>query len=122
MITKILKSGKLTLLTVYSIFMFIVSLIIMVAVESSSGSDDSPFQYISYPSLAQSEIDALGIDLGAPREHPGGDWRMTNKNGNLPFVQEDLDHLTEVDSVTIIGSDSIRSYLESNGWNEGDAP
>jgi len=80
---------------------------------------DGDYQFIIYPTTSQSEIDALGIDLGEPRTHPDGTLCLTNLNGNLPFNADEVNALDGVESLIFIGSDTVGIYLQTNGWNAG---
>ncbi len=76
------------------------------------------YEFVVYPSSAQNEIDALDIDFGAPRVHPGGTLCLTNRNGNLPFRSLERASLDEIDDLIFVGSDSVGVYLDENGWND----
>ena len=97
----------------------IMVLLAEIALFVSKVTGESHYQFIAYPVSKQDGINELGIDLGYPRIHPDGNYRLTNRNGNLPFSSSELELLEILDSVQIIDSDSIGVYLESNGWDEG---
>jgi len=58
--------------------------------------------------------DELGWDIGAPRVGPDGRL-LTNRNGNVPFSDEELLTLAELE-VETIWSDEIFDWLTENGW------
>ena len=59
----------------------------------------------------------LGWDLGSPRHGPGG-MLLTNLNGNVPFNEDELAILTDME-VEIVPDNEIQIWLELHGW---DAP
>lgn len=93
--------------------------IVVFGVVLTASGMDGDYDFIIYPITTQSEIDALGIDLGAPREHPDGTLCLTNRNGNLPFTTNEVNALDAVENLIFIGSDTIDVYLQANGWNGG---
>lgn len=99
--------------SVLTIFVLLAGIALFV----SKVSGEPLYQFIAYPASKQDSINELGIDLGYPRIHPDGNYRLTNRNGNLPLSSSELELLEILDSVQVIESDSIQAFLEENGWN-----
>ncbi len=77
------------------------------------------YQFIVYPVSQQANINALGLPLGLPRTHPDGALRLTSLAGNVPFTPAGIALVSQIDSLHVIGSDSIATFLQSGGWNQG---